>query len=166
MWHIHNVTFDVHHCDSHQGLCHILMFIMVMLHSEIHYGLCRIMLFIKGYIALSHSSMVHSLMALSHCNIHWRLRWIETFHYCTFLNGFVALWHSSRVMLDFDVHKGIYWIKAFTNIYVGLWHSLMVLLHRDIHRNDRNIFSWILKFIFPQCLSHIIRHHVLRIFLI
>ena len=90
-----------------------MMFIMVMLHSDIHYGLFRIMLFIKGYIALSHSSMVHSLMALSHCNIHWRLRWIETFHFCTFLNGFVALQHSSRVMLDFNVHKEIYWITTY-----------------------------------------------------
>ena len=148
----------------------IVIFIRVMLHSEIHYGLCRIMLFINGYIALSHSSMVHFLMDLSHCNIYWRLRWIETFHFCTFLNGFVALQHSSRVMLDFDVHKGIYWIMTFINTYVvlrnsSILHSLMVLLHSDIHCNDRNIYSRILKFIITQRLSHIIRHHVVRIFL-
>ena len=134
MWHIHDVTFDVHHCNIHQGLCHILMFIMVMFHSNIHYGLCCILLFIKGCIALWHSSMVHSLMALSNCNIQWCLCWFETFHHCTFLNGFVALRHSSRVMLDFDVHKGIYWITTFINTYVGLRHSsivhsLMVLSH-------------------------------------
>ena len=114
-------------CNIHQG-CHIPIFIMV------------IVLFINGYIALWHSSMVNFLMALSHCNIHWRLRWIETFHHCTFLNGFVALQHSSRVMLDFDVHKGIYWIttydiyqylcwiatflnSAFLNGFVALGHS-------------------------------------------
>jgi len=153
------VTFDVHRYNYiHQG-CHIPMFIMV------------IMLFINGYIALWHSSMVNSLMDLLHCNIHWRLRWIETFHLCTFLNGFVALRHSSRVMLDFDIHKGIYWIMTFIDTYVGLrnssiMHSLMVLLHWDIHRNDQNIYSWILKFIIPWWLCHIIRHHVVRIFLI
>ena len=133
------------------AFCHSLW---IMLHS----------VFIKDYIALWHSSMVHSLMALSHCNIHWHLSWIETFHHCTFLNGFVALRQSSRFMLDFDVHTRIYWITTFINTYVGLRHSsivhsLMVLLHWDIHHNNQNIYSWILKFIIPQCLSHIIRHH-------
>ena len=127
-----------------------MMFIMVMLHSDIHYGLCRIMLFIKGYIALWHSSMVHLLMALSHCNIHRGLRWIETFHHCTFLIGFYALRQSSRVMLNFGIHKGIHdctflngfsalvihqelcWISTFIKEYIGLQHLSIVMLDCDI----------------------------------
>ena len=69
------------------------------------------------------------------------------------------------------VHKQCFDIMTFINTYVGLWHSsivhsLVVLLHWNIHRNDRNIYSWILKFIIPRWLCHIIRHHVVRIFLI
>ena len=149
MWHIHNVIFDVYHCNIHHELSHILMFIMVMLHSDIHYGLCHNLLFIKGYIALWNSSMINSLMDLSHCNIHRGLRWIEEFYHCTFLNGFVTLRHSSRVMLDFDVHKGIYWIttydiyqylcwiatflnSAFLNGFVALGHLFMDI---EIHHS-------------------------------
>ena len=132
MWHIHNVTFDVDNCNIHHGLSHILMFIMVMLHSDIYYGLFRTLLFIKGYIALWHPSMVHSLMALSHSNIHWCLRRIST----------STIVHSLMVFMHRDIHRELCWILTFIKEYT-IVHSLMVFLHCVIHQE----LCWISTFI-------------------
>ena len=95
-----DITFDVHRCNIHQG-CHIPMFTMV------------IMLFINGYIALWHSSMVNSLMALSHCNIYWRLRWIK---HSTFVHALMVLSHC-------DIHRELCWISMFIKEYIVVWQK-------------------------------------------
>ena len=128
MWHIHNVTFDVDHCNIHHGLSHILMFInMVMLHSDIYYGLWCTLLFIKGYIALWHPSMVHSLMALSHCNIHWCLRRISRF-------TFHIHWCDSWMFIKFLYEISLY-IMSHCVVYQGLRFTVTlsrVISHYDI----------------------------------
>ena len=127
MWHIYNVTFDVDHCNIHHGLSHILMFIMVMFHSDIYYGLCCTMLFIKGYIALWYPSMVHSLMALSHCNIHWCLCRISRFtfhiHWCDSCMFRKFLYILCRIVLFIKVYislrryQGLYHITTLSRCY-------------------------------------------------
>ena len=133
------------HYDVYQGIC----FTVTLSRVISHYG-------VKPWFV----TVLCGIATIINCYVN-----------CTFLNCFVALRHSSRVVSDLNIHKGIYWITTFINTHIGLQHSsmvhlLMVLLHWDIHHNDRIIYSWILKFIISQCLCHIIRYHVVRIFFI
>ena len=74
--------------EIHQGLCDIKTFIRVMWHCnvglwhcDIDQGLCCIVTFLRGYLAL------------------W--------NFLYYLNGYVTLWPSLRIMWHCDFHQGL-----------------------------------------------------------
>ena len=91
--------------------------------------LCRIVMLTRVYVSVWHYQRLYHITTYINCYVN-----------STILNHVVALWHSSRFMLYFDIDKGIYWIttydiyqylcwiatflnSAFLNGFVTLWHS-------------------------------------------
>ena len=59
-----------------------------------------------------------------------------------FLNEFVMLWCSERIIWNSNVLEGFCRILKFINIYVGSWHSSMFMSQYKIHIfNDSQSFS-------------------------
>ena len=82
----------------------------------------------------------------------------------------VFLYHVKTLLLKSEKNSFVYTnnvlilrhVSLLINTYVGLWHSSLVHSNGFVALGH----SWILKFIIPQFLSHIICYHVVRIFFI
>jgi len=158
-------------CDNSEGLCCIAMSFngyftlwhsswltyvkllhspMVMLNCDVHQGLCWIMKlrgWLQYYVTLWHNevyNMVISILMFTLVELCWRVM---------FLNGYVALQHSPRVMLDFFpkslchiatlIFADLCQIAMFLNGYVTLWHSSNVMPHSVcLTIVDHDVHGW------------------------
>ena len=111
IWKTYNVVSHVIHCDT-KRLCRISTIpkwdTLIIWHS----------IWPLHYVGLRHSSILHSLMVLFHCNIHWPLHYVGLRH--------SSIVHSLMVLLHWDMHRNDW------NIYsmdIKIHHSSMLISH-------------------------------------
>ena len=136
-----NLSYIMTFCKGHYVA---LIFILITLYLYVMFYLCRLNTLIYGYVAFSLKVLLCHILAkflnefvMLWCStrVIWNCNVLQGFcHILMYIKCYDTFWHSSRLMSLCDIDQGLYGIAMFCKGFVTLWCISSVMMHFGIHQ--------------------------------